>query len=67
MPLVSASRTGAFCTGIITDYNAEKDEHCITYDFGTDKEEWEWFRFKTAQKSEYQVRPAAHNVTPFFQ
>eukprot|EP01025_Chloroclados_australasicus_P043029 TRINITY_DN45798_c0_g1_i2.p4 TRINITY_DN45798_c0_g1~~TRINITY_DN45798_c0_g1_i2.p4 ORF type:complete len:205 (+),score=46.65 TRINITY_DN45798_c0_g1_i2:51-665(+) len=43
-------------TGIIAEYNKERNEFCIVYDYGDpEKESQEWFNPNTASREEYQI------------
>lgn len=37
-----------FFVGIITDYNPVTQEHCITYEVGTERENFEWLSATTS-------------------
>lgn len=52
-------REGGWFQGLITDYSPATGMHAITYDMGTPKESYEWFRVKGATAKECVVKEVA--------
>eukprot|EP00898_Chlorokybus_atmophyticus_P000739 jgi/Chlat1/1666/Chrsp127S01909 len=46
-----------WCDAVVTDYNAEIKCHCLTYNFGTTNESWEWLNVREMGPSKFQVMP----------
>ena len=40
---------------VITDYDPAKKEHCVTYNYGTKQEQWEWYDVQNAAADECKV------------
>ena len=46
---------GGWVEAVITDYDPAKKEHCVTYNYGTKQEQWEWYDVQNAAADECKV------------
>lgn len=46
---------GGWVEAVITDYDPVKKQHCVTYNYGTKQEQWEWYDVQNAAADECKV------------
>lgn len=53
---------GGWFEGVVTDYSAANRQHCITYNFNTDDESFEWYDLRNRNQDECELLKGKVNV-----